>query len=174
MNQYFREGQPVQIIQTTNGNCTFIDTEDFEAVSQFNWYISSSGYVVHGEGAEIALHRYVLGLLDFQETDKEAHHKNDNKLDNRKENLVVLTRADHRSTRAKRKDNTSGFKGVVRTPYDRWLAQIGTWPNKRYLGVFLCREDAARAYDKAAYEIYGDLARLNFPRQVQNTTSQQQ
>jgi hypothetical protein len=46
-----------------------------------------------------------------------------------------------------------------------WLASI-THHGKLYrLGLFYTEEDAARAYDEKAVELYGDEARLNFPRE---------
>jgi hypothetical protein len=34
---------------------------------------------------------------------------------------------------------------------------------KRYLGMYVLEEEAALAYDRAAWELYGEHARLNFP-----------
>lgn len=46
----------------------------------------------------------------------------------------------------------------------RWKAQLyrkGLSP--KYLGRFDIPEDAARAYDKAAFALYGEKADMNFP-----------
>ena len=58
----------------------------------------------------------------------------------------------------------SRFKGVY---LDRrnghWYASIKVNGRQRRLGTFLDEADAARAYDTAAAEAWGDFARLNFP-----------
>jgi hypothetical protein len=56
----------------------------------------------------------------------------------------------------------SQYMGV--TWYDRygkWLARIGKGNQRRFLGYFDLENEAARAYNAAALELYGHRARLN-------------
>jgi hypothetical protein len=65
---------------------------------------------------------------------------------------------------ALRGDNTSGYRGVTWCRRSgAWQAQLQVAGKRRFLGYFLVKEDAARAYDAAAVEACGDLARFNFP-----------
>jgi len=61
---------------------------------------------------------------------------------------------------------TSKYIGVsVRNrPNKKWKARISHYKKEYRLGDFLSEEDAARAYDKKALELYGESAKLNFPR----------
>ncbi|GAB4486532.1 MAG: hypothetical protein OHK0019_00360 [Saprospiraceae bacterium] len=63
-----------------------------------------------------------------------------------------------------RSSNTSGFRGVS---FDKkggkWCAIVGHERKLIRLGKFDNPEDAARAYDTKAREIYGERAKLNFP-----------
>lgn len=91
-------------------------------------------------------------------------HINGNPLDNRRSNLRVCTVKENNWNRKRRVGGTSLYKGVSRAP-NGWFANI--WPHGkcRHLGRFKSEIDAARAYDEAAREEYGEFACLNFPAQ---------
>jgi Pyruvate/2-oxoacid:ferredoxin oxidoreductase gamma subunit len=96
----------------------------------------------------------------------EIHHKNDNKLDNRKKNLVFVTATQNIAARGKHQGNyTSQYKGVhfdKRT--GKWVAQIRIDGHKKWLGRFDHEAQAAEAYNAAALECHGEFANLNIIR----------
>ena len=61
--------------------------------------------------------------------------------------------------------SSSGFKGVswAGGKINRWQARIMREGKRVFLGNFDTPEEAARAYDAAARELFGEFARLNFP-----------
>lgn len=59
--------------------------------------------------------------------------------------------------------NASGFRGVSWSEKDRrWCASIQVKGKHKYLGGFINKEDAARAYDDAARYYFKEFAKLNF------------
>jgi len=85
-------------------------------------------------------------------------------LNNTRDNLRICTRAQNVQNQRVGTRNTSGFKGVSwQKCANKWIAYIKQGNKRRHLGLFTDVADAARAYDKAARELFGDFACLNFP-----------
>ena len=93
-----------------------------------------------------------------------AEHENCITLDNRRFNLRVASGSQNQANRPASKRSTSGYKGVSwYRNRDKWQASIQKNGKKTNLGYFSDKVEAARAYDKAALEMFGEFARLNFP-----------
>jgi hypothetical protein len=79
---------------------SIIDREDFIKIKDITWHYISNGYVSHtapdnGKRKELYLHNLVMGRLGFpgKGTTESIDHINRNGLDNRKENLRLVTQS---------------------------------------------------------------------------------
>jgi len=91
-------------------------------------------------------------------------HINGIKNDNKIANLREVT-SQQNSANAKKKSNCSSqYKGVsFNKGRKKWEARVCISYKDKRIGYYTSEEEAARAYDKAAREKFGDYACLNFP-----------
>lgn len=143
-----------------------LDRCDYDRLSGLSWYLlvtkQGKRYAVAHDGDRLVyMHREVLGI----KTRTTVDHRDGDTLDNRRENLRVATPGQQRANSRKRASSRSGrpytsrFKGVSLRKGGGWLARVGT----TNVGHFQDEEDAARAYDRAAVEKFGEYAKLNYP-----------
>jgi hypothetical protein len=150
-------------IPLTRGKFALVDDGDFEYLNQFKWcfngqYAARRG-AIRGKSL-IRMHRVVMCAPAGYEVD----HINGDKLDNRRANLRLCTRAENQRHKARNRQNTTGYKGVRIDKRDGYFSARIRFDNKElHLGRFRNAVDAARAYDAAAKKLHGDFAWLNFP-----------
>lgn len=142
---------------------TYIDDEDYKIIKNYKWYITKSNgleyAITRSCGSTVKMHRLILQVFD-----RSIHvdHINHNTLDNRKCNLRSCNIGDNCRNQRICKLNTSGYKGVHKSK-NKWRAVIGHNSKHLHIGYFKSKEDAAKAYDEKAKELYGEFAYLNFP-----------
>lgn len=146
-------------IPLTQGKVAIVDDEDFDRINLYKWRYCKGAAQSQTERPNrkvLLMHRMILNAPDGVEVD----HINGDALDNRKSNLRLASHKQNLANQKMKASNTSGFKGVTwHSKNKRWIAQI---QGGHYLGSYATAEDAARAYDKKAKELFGEFARLNF------------
>lgn len=108
------------------------------------------------------LHRFVKGLTN--DSNLVVDHINRNRLDNRSSNLRICDKRQNSFNR--RCNSATGVKGVYfitkeSVPWAKYKAGITLNGKSVHLGYFVTIEEAARAYDSAAKEHFGEFAYLN-------------
>ena len=116
----------------------------------------------------IYLHDEILKRMGInKQHGQEIDHINGNPLDNRRENLRVVTSQQNKTNCNARRTfgtrRTSKYKGVGwKKDHNKWIAQICANRKTTHLGYFQTEEEAARRYDEEAETGFGKYAKLNF------------
>ena len=133
------------------------------------WYVQRNQVV---PGVTSLIHRVILGAALGPKVFTD--HKNGCGLDNRRRNLRPATPSQNSISAWKEPNPKTGYRGVLRWRKGVYRAQIGSpgLPTRRDLGWFADPVEAARAYDRAAIEIYGDFAKLNFPGETHHASGE--
>ena len=165
-----RYGYAFRRIALTQGRFAIVDPADYESLSRHKWrlcktkgknvlYAERTGRKSDGTYSRILMHRELVQPPEGFVID----HVNGSGLDNRRVNLRFATVAQN-AWNAGRRSGRSGYKGVwLAKDKGLWRASIVCCGQRKHLGYFRDKRDAARAYDRAAKEYHGEFAVLNFP-----------
>jgi hypothetical protein len=144
-----------------------LDAQDVARVNAHVWSLETTAKGKHYfaatiDGRRVKLHRFIINIPRGVLGD----HKSCDELDNRRSNLRPASAEQNSHNRSKRKNCLgSAFKGVQFTHSMRhapWRARITVKGALRHLGYFTTEVEAARAYDTAAEEHFGEFCKLNF------------
>jgi len=135
---------------------TLISVEDLHIIteSEFSWIASLLGgnLYVRRSGSVPLLHTLILptaiGVRD---------HINRNTLDNRRENLRIVTHKQNSLNANLTKTNRSGYKGVYKSSSRKFTATCCGYR----IGAYYSAEEAAIAYDTYAENKYGKFTATN-------------
>lgn len=142
-------------IQLTKGQVALVDDGDYDFLMQWKWFALRTsrrgGYYAvknsnNGEKTKMTyMHRLILMVFDKKEI---VDHINHNTLDNRRENLRVLSQRQNLQN-LKRK-TSSKYPGVSWVKASqKWKAAFQYKGKIRYLGLYYSEEEAYQAYKLA-------------------------
>lgn len=133
-------------IGLTQGHVTKVSLIDYESLKQYDWlvHISTQKRAVRRKGREtFYLHHEVLWLMGIkiQQTGLETDHINQDTLDNRRENLRVVSHHENMLNTKRHKERLGYMK---HKPSGNWFAYVN-YPNHRVvsLGYWKTKERAA-------------------------------
>ncbi len=164
----------MKTIELSRGYATTVDDSEFETLSVHKWsalvtvkngsackVYATRAVRIAGKNVAILMHRHLLNIPPG--CSLMVDHRDGDSLNNQRSNLRLATYSQNNANRMKRTGmkHTSRFKGVGALPTGKWRATIKIGESTKHLGVFLSEEDAARAYDDAAREQFGEYALLN-------------
>lgn len=88
-------------------------------------------------------------------------HKDKDTSNNAIANLRPASQSQNNWNTSKRRNNSSGFKGVTwHAARQKWTAWVCVNRKSKYLGLFNTPEEAAAAYAEAARKLHGEFARI--------------
>ena len=160
-NDFIIKEDGVYIYLSNIKKYTIIDLEDLDKIQICTWYGKKGQWDQYArgmiKGEEYKLHRFILDV-----TDPKIHvdHINGDTYDNRRNNLRLSDNSKNHMNQKTRKDNRVGYKGISKTSSNRFQARIGK-SGCIHIGTFDTLEEAIRAYNQKALELFGEHAKLN-------------
>jgi hypothetical protein len=153
----------------SEGYIMLVSKQDINNVMNYKWYLSKSGYPgtygsIHADeenwGAPYPMHRFL-----YPETPKGyvVDHINRNRLDNRRENLRIITAKQNSFNRKKPKNSKNTYKGVRKLANNKFKAVISKDGKTYSLKDCNSEKEAALLYDMMAEQLFGVYAGKNFP-----------
>lgn len=123
---------------------TLVSDRDYAWLNEWVWRLHSGGYAIARR--TVLMHRLILGLE--QGDPRQGDHENLDKLDNRRSNLRIASRAelDNGQNLGVSKNNTSGFRGVSFKKQRGVYEAYGMLNHRKHcVGYFATAEEADMA-----------------------------
>jgi len=136
------------------GEVFLFDKDDREILSKCKWSIDHLGYlrgVVNGRTARFHRFKFNFPL-------KTVDHINRNKRDNRRENLRLCSQKENARNASLHKNNTSGHRGVEKTPEGKWKARITVDRKSIHLGHYDDIYDAIKVRLEAEQKYFKEFS----------------
>jgi hypothetical protein len=154
------------------GKFTEIDEQDAYLLKEFPHWRAPKGYVIitryiKTEYGSVRQDVYLSRAIVKPSSRFVVDHKDRNPLNNKRSNLRMCSVNQNAVNKPKAKGKTSKYYGVSRcreakTNVWRIFVRDPKTKNKRVTGCFSTEIEAAKAYDKIAFELWGEFAQLNF------------
>jgi len=146
----------MKIIPLTQGKTALVDDGDFEWLSQWKWHYGNGRAArkssrLFGKEKNIMMHRVITGVSDGMQVD----HINHDTLDNRRENLRIVTPSQNGMNRGVYSSNKLGVKGVTRHG-SGFRAQVVVGGKLVYQKAFRTLQEAKDAYEREAQKYHGE------------------
>lgn len=150
-NEYHVAGDIVYVSMTSTDKYMICDLEDWEKYKDMTWMLVE-GYACSNKNIDnpkrLKFHRLVMNAPDGMEVD----HINHNTLDNRRENLRLVTHLMNMSNRSRLSNNKTGKNGVYWSEYNKcYGAQITVNGKCHNLGRYKTYEEARAARIRGEY-----------------------
>lgn len=117
---------------------------------------------IQGNGRNVLVHRIIWAMTTGEWPADQLDHRDTNKQNNAFANLRECGNAENKRNSLPRRDNKVGLKGVSKESRgNKFAAQICVDGQVTHIGTFADPRDAARAYDCAANQHFGEFARTN-------------
>jgi hypothetical protein len=144
-----------------------LDENSLKLYQSKTWSIAKNGnnfYLYHTKRiskTKTITTKFHRELLDLTDKNLVCDHVNGDGLDNRLENLRKCTVQENSQNRRKTYGSSKYLGVTYHKPSKKWYAQIETNKKCFFLGSYSTQEEAARAYNKKALELFGTFAKLN-------------
>jgi hypothetical protein len=143
----------------SNGSLTRIYSNNQH--SKVGWINSSGYHQVEVFGKNFMLHRIIYEI--HNETiplGMQIDHIDGNPLNNKIENLRLCNQVQNRQNSKLSKNNTTGYRGIIKTPSGKYQARLTIDGKKLYLGLFNTPKEAFNCVEQKRKELYGEFAVL--------------